>query len=93
MPKIPSAEQVQVNFRLPAELRDMIKDAAGSNNRSMNAEIVSRLGSSFAQEAPFIPDEIQLDEEEEVKMEAIMQSFAEMLKNRRQLVERDRKED
>ena len=93
MPKIPSSEQVQVNFRLPAELRDMIKAAAESNNRSMNAEIVSRLGSSFAQEAPFIPDEIQLDDEEEAKMEAIMQSFAEMLKNRRQLVERDRKED
>ncbi|WP_417809312.1 Arc family DNA-binding protein [Thioclava sp.] len=47
MTKTPVAEQVQVNFRMPAELRDRIKLAAERNSRSMNAEIVSVLEEAF----------------------------------------------
>lgn len=47
MARTPTDEQVQVNFRMPADLRDRLKVAAGTNNRSMNAEIVARLDASF----------------------------------------------
>tara|TARA_R110000850_G_C9830318_1_gene453287 strand:- start:345 stop:692 length:348 start_codon:yes stop_codon:yes gene_type:complete len=43
MAKPPAVEQVQVNFRMPSELRDKIKESAEKNNRSMNAEIVVAL--------------------------------------------------
>lgn len=48
MSKPPVSEQVQVNFRMPGDLRDRLKVSAEKNNRSMNAEIVSRLESSFS---------------------------------------------
>ena len=38
----------QYKLRLPAELRDKIKESAGTHNRSMNADIVARLEDSFA---------------------------------------------
>lgn len=47
MSKPPVAEQVQVNFRMPVDLRDRIKSKAESNGRSMNAEIIDALESSF----------------------------------------------
>lgn len=37
-----------MRLRMPPELRDQIEEAAKSNNRSMNAEIVSRLEQSFS---------------------------------------------
>lgn len=43
MPK----EQVQVNFRMPADLRDRIKAAAEANNRSTTAEIVDALEAKY----------------------------------------------
>lgn len=36
-------------LRLPDGMRDRIADAAKANNRSMNAEIVSRLEETFGQ--------------------------------------------
>lgn len=48
MSRPPVADQVQVNFRLPSDLRDRIKAAAEAQNRSMNAELVERLETSFA---------------------------------------------
>lgn len=47
MAKTPVAEQVQVNFRMPVDLRDRIKAAADANNRSMNAEIILALEEAF----------------------------------------------
>lgn len=47
MAKTPVAEQVQVNFRMPVDLRDRIKAAADENSRSMNAEIILRLEQTF----------------------------------------------
>ncbi|RVS47162.1 Arc family DNA-binding protein [Citrobacter freundii] len=40
-----SREDPQLRIRLPAQLKEEIEIAAKSNNRSMNAEIVHRLGS------------------------------------------------
>ena len=48
MSKPPVSEQVQVNFRMPVDLRDRIKAAAEANNRSMNSEIVARLEASLS---------------------------------------------
>lgn len=47
MAKTPVAEQVQVNFRMPSELRDKLKIDAQLNGRSLNAEIVDRLERSY----------------------------------------------
>lgn len=42
----------QVNFRLPTALRDRLREAADSNNRSVTAELVHRLESSFEPSVP-----------------------------------------
>lgn len=36
-------DEIRITLRLPAPLRDRLKKAADSTNRSMNAEIISRL--------------------------------------------------
>ncbi|MEO9297601.1 Arc family DNA-binding protein [Devosia alba] len=41
----------QFKARLPDDLHQRIKDAASANNRSANAEIVSRLEASFQKDA------------------------------------------
>ena len=43
----PTQTDPQFKLRLPDRLRDQIKAASDANNRSMNAEIVSRLEESF----------------------------------------------
>ena len=43
-----SRDDPHFRLRVPANVRDRIADAAKENNRSMNAEIVSRLDASFA---------------------------------------------
>lgn len=43
----PRQTDPQFKLRLPAELKEQIEQAAEENNRSMNAEIVARLESSF----------------------------------------------
>lgn len=45
-----SREDPQLRIRLPIELKEKIEEAAKANNRSMNAEIVKRLDSSFMSE-------------------------------------------
>lgn len=45
----------QVNFRIPAELLEKIKVQAAANNRTITAELVSRLELSFGETA-FGPD-------------------------------------
>lgn len=45
--KFPSDDAERLMLRFPAGMRDRIAEAAKANNRSMNAEIVSRLESSF----------------------------------------------
>ena len=47
MAKPPVSEQVQVNFRMPVELRDEIKREAEGNSRSRNAEIIFALESYY----------------------------------------------
>ncbi len=47
MADTPADNLVQVNFRMPSDLRDRLKDAAKENSRSLNAEIVDRLTASF----------------------------------------------
>ncbi|MBC7131703.1 MAG: Arc family DNA-binding protein [Roseovarius sp.] len=47
MAKPPVSEQVQVNFRMPVDLRDRIKRKAEEHGQSMNAEIVEALEHMF----------------------------------------------
>lgn len=45
----------QYKLRLSEELRDKIKESAKAHNRSMNADIVARLESSFAINESYFP--------------------------------------
>lgn len=47
MSRAPVTDQVQVNFRMPVDLRERIKLAAEENNRSMNAEIIATLEEAY----------------------------------------------
>lgn len=47
MARVPVSEQVQVNFRLPLDLRDRVKAAAERNGQSMNAELTEALERAF----------------------------------------------
>lgn len=47
MARPPVAEQVQVNFRMPADLKERIEEAAKANNRSTTAEIVATLEEKY----------------------------------------------
>jgi uncharacterized protein (DUF1778 family) len=47
MAKPPVVEQVQVNFRMPADLRDRIRAASQEAGRSMNAEIIFALEAAY----------------------------------------------
>lgn len=40
---------MQVNFRMPAELKARLEQAAKENHRSVTAELVARLESTFMQ--------------------------------------------
>lgn len=83
-PAYPSDQQDKFMLRLPDGMRDRIKAAAERNNRSMNAEIVSRLEQSFAPPVNLPSDEVELTDEEWARMDRIMHEFAELLVNRRQ---------
>lgn len=56
MAKIPVIEHVQVNFRMPADLKARIEAAAASNARSTTAEIVATLEEKYP-----APPQAQLD--------------------------------
>lgn len=47
MAKPPASEQIQVNFRMPVDLRERIKAAAEESGRSLNAEIVFALSERY----------------------------------------------
>lgn len=46
----------QVNFRIPADLLDQIKEAAATNNRTITAELVDRLQNSFLEPEVPLPE-------------------------------------
>lgn len=45
-------EIVQVNFRMPKELKDKLEKAAHESGRSITSELVTRLEQSFTQPRP-----------------------------------------
>lgn len=45
-----SRQDLQVNFRMPADLKARLEDAAAQNRRSTTAEVVARLEASFDRE-------------------------------------------
>ena len=42
-----AADDPHFRLRIPVELRDLLRDAAAKNSRSINAEILHRLAMSF----------------------------------------------
>jgi len=42
-----ASEDVQTNLRLPADLKDRLQSSASENNRSLSAEVASRLEASY----------------------------------------------
>ncbi|KQD03315.1 Arc family DNA-binding protein [Acinetobacter soli] len=50
----------QVNFRIPTKLKEDIEKASIANNRSITAELVSRLEQSFAMPLEFKPDDKEM---------------------------------
>ncbi|HAT7704158.1 Arc family DNA-binding protein [Enterobacter hormaechei] len=60
-----SREDPQLRIRLPIELKEKIEEASRANNRSMNAEIVRRLDSSFLAE---VSDDEVLSVEEAIQI-------------------------
>ena len=56
-----SRNDPQVNFRMPAELKSRLEEAAAQNKRSTTAEIVARLEASFQKSFTFA-DAIAEDE-------------------------------
>ena len=67
----PSRSLDKVIVRLPDGMRDRIREAAEKNNRSMNAEIVSRLDNSFMQEFWDAKAPLQLAKERSLQEDAI----------------------
>ncbi|MDF3606330.1 Arc family DNA-binding protein [Paracoccus sp. DMF-8] len=57
MARPPASEQVQVNFRMPADLKARIEAAAEANSRTTTAELVATLEEKYP--APEI-DELQV---------------------------------
>lgn len=55
MAKTPSSEQVQVNFRMPSDLKARIEVAAEQNSRSTTAEIVATLEEKYPSPLPYDP--------------------------------------
>ncbi|ASL26230.1 Arc family DNA-binding protein [Azotobacter chroococcum] len=47
-----SRTDLQVNFRMPAELKARLEQAAKENHRSVTAELVARLEESFQEKQP-----------------------------------------
>jgi hypothetical protein len=56
-----TSEDIQTNLRLPADLKERLREAADNSNRSMNAEVVARLEESFTAGAAGPIDEHTLD--------------------------------
>lgn len=45
-----TSDEHRSQYRLPGELADKLREAADKNNRSMNAELVARLESTFGED-------------------------------------------
>lgn len=45
-----ASEIVQVNFRMPKELKDKLENSASQNGRSITSELVNRLEKTFEDE-------------------------------------------
>lgn len=75
-------KQIRVTLRMPPGIHEKLSNAADESGRSMNAEIVHRLESSFneTEDSPilfsrrYVPEELE-DELSEEEAETIIQSM------------------
>lgn len=75
-------DYTQVNFRIPTKLKEQIEEASVTNNRSITAELVSRLEKSFK------PETNPRETFEFEAMERIYKEQAKELKLLREMVEK-----
>ncbi|WP_285295511.1 Arc family DNA-binding protein [Aureimonas altamirensis] len=73
-----TAESDKFMLRLPNGMRDELKAAAAENGRSMNAEIVHRLETSFSATRGITPDHPMVQSVMTMAMHALAASYAEM---------------
>lgn len=76
------ASVTPLGLRLPDDLRERVKDAAKVNNRSMNSEIIVRLGASFDAGVQIAPAfaallESHIQQEVTARLKAIAASIGE----------------
>lgn len=69
----------QVNFRIPTSLKEKIESAALKNNRSITAELVSRLEKSLVNEE--LPTITQADKDYLTKIQAIEEKLDMIINN------------
>lgn len=55
-------DNVQVNFRLPQELKDKLEQSAQENGRSITSELIIRLDESFNKKQQSDNLEVKLDQ-------------------------------
>lgn len=53
-----ASEDVQTNLRLPADLKDRLVASAAENNRSLSAEVASRLSSTYEGGPRMVSEEV-----------------------------------
>lgn len=80
----PKQTDPQFKLRLTPELKDAIERAASDNNRSMNAEIVSRLLITLEKEDPYKKVEEFIDEMNE-RLREYRETIDEQIEIRKQL--------
>lgn len=56
-----ASEDVQTNLRLPAELKDRLVTSAMQSNRSLSAEVTSRLEESYSPQKEVVTKEVLQD--------------------------------
>ena len=68
--------QVQVNFRLPLEIKEKVEESANLNGQSITAEIIERLQNSFEYENLLMENlelQGQLVESESEKLDLLLE--------------------
>jgi hypothetical protein len=76
MAKRASSDIVNLKLRFPEAMRQRIEQEAKRNNRSLNGEIVYRLGTTFGEEGVALVDQYEMAQKEIKRLlEEIVQSF------------------
>ena len=85
-------QRLSYPLRMPQVLRDQLAESANKNNRSMNAEIISRLGASFDPQESAVEREYQPSQDREKAPPGIQELLAGFASAGQEEVERQARE-